>query len=682
MNKKRIQPQDRSLISTYFDKIKHSHSKPLRQIPRWRHPLLGYLFSIPLVGLSTGILSLELRFLPTLSSRSPMLSLAIVLVALIWGIGPAIFAVLLSTLALEYFLLPPSNQFNLNTLNSLLQILPFMLAGLLIAIIAGQRESARRRALSAEQEKQERASLLEAVFDSMPDTVIVYDSEGYIVQSNAAGRQSLRKDVSPDHVNISVDKRAARTNMRDENGHPLPKEQWPQVRVARGELLGGADTMDIIVSTLSGRDMQLSVSGSPIRDQEGKIVGAVCIYREVTERRQLERQAHEMAREALARASELEAVFDSITDSIFIYDEHELIHRSNSAARQLLTFTNRPKYSSHSSSERTAILSICDEDGAPLPEKEFPAYRVLRGEILKGTGAADITVRTAEGQHIQTSITGAPIRNADGGFAGAVVVLRDVTERRQLERRTQETLHRMDDFLSIASHELRTPLASVKGNVQLADMKLAKLLPQCSTPEPELTKGLQFIQQLLQRADRQSELLNRLVNDLLDVSRIQAGKLELHLAPCDLVTIVHDIVQEQRQVASSRPIRLQLPSEPISVFVDADRIGQVVTNYLTNALKYSEADTPIDVSLHVEGNNARVSVRDEGPGLSEADQQHIWKRFYQAKGSNVKYGSSVGLGIGLHICQSIITRHQGNVGVQSTPGQGSTFWFTLPISLN
>jgi PAS domain-containing protein len=115
-----------------------------------------------------------------------------------------------------------------NTLNSLLQILPFMLAGLLIAIIAGQRESARRRALSAEQEKQERASLLEAVFDS-------------------------------------------------------------------------------------------------------------------------------------------------ITDSIFIYDEHELIHRSNSAARQLLTFTNRPNYSSHSSTERTAILSICDEDDAPLPEKEFPA---------------------------------------------------------------------------------------------------------------------------------------------------------------------------------------------------------------------------------------------------------------------------------------------------------------------
>lgn len=679
MNKKRIQLQDRSLISIDFDQIKQTRQKPLHQISRWRHPLLGYLFSIPLVGLSTGILLLLFHFLPTLSSHGSLLSLAIVLVALIWSIGPAIFAVFLSTLALDYFFLPSMGQFNFSTWNDLLQILSFMIAGLLIAIIAGQREAARRRALSAEYEKQEHASLLEAVFDSMADAVIVYDNKGYILQANAVGRQMLRRLVRPHHLNASLSERIAYLNMRDENGHLLAEEQWPQLRVARGELLGSTD---IIVSTLSGPDIQLSVSGSLIRDRDGKPVESVCIYREVTERRQLERHAHEMAREALARASELEAVFDSITDSILIYDEHGLVHRSNSAARQLFALTNLPNYSSRSLTEYAAKLVIFDEDGAPLPAKELPAYRVLHGEVLGGPDATDIIIKTMDGQRVQASVTGAPIRNADGRFAGAVIVLRDVTERRQLERRTQETLHRMDDFLSIASHELRTPLTSVKGNVQLADMKLTKLLPQCSTPDLELTKGLEVIQQLLQRADRQSELLNRLVNDLLDVSRLQAGKLELHLATCDLVTLVHDIVQEQRQVASSRSIRLQLPSEPISVFVDADRIGQVVTNYLTNALKYSHPDTPIDVSLHVEGDNVRLSVCDEGPGLSEADQQRIWERFYQAKGTDVKYGSSVGLGIGLHICQSIITRHQGDVGVQSTPGLGSTFWFTLPISLS
>src|SRR6266700_8124591 len=137
MNKKRTQLQDRSLISTYFDQIKRSRSKPLRQIPLWRHPLLGYLFSVPLVGLSTGILLLESHFLPNLASRGPILSLAIVLVALIWGICPAIFAVLLSTLTLNYFLLPALGQLSFNDWNDLSQILPFMIGGLLIAIIAG-----------------------------------------------------------------------------------------------------------------------------------------------------------------------------------------------------------------------------------------------------------------------------------------------------------------------------------------------------------------------------------------------------------------------------------------------------------------------------------------------------------------------------------------------------------------
>src|SRR6266700_3757214 len=247
MNKKRTQLQDRSLISTYFDQIKRSRSKPLRQIPLWRHPLLGYLFSVPLVSLSTGILLLESHFLPNLSSRGPVLSLAIVLVALIWGIGPAIFAVLLSTLTLNYFLLPPLNQFTLTTWDGLLQILPFMLAGLLIAIIAGQRESARQRAFSAEQEKQERVSLLEAVFDSMTDTVIVYDSEGSIVQANAVGKQFLRRLLRPHHLNASLYERGSHVNIRDESGHPLSEEQWLHSRILRGELISGTDAIDIIV---------------------------------------------------------------------------------------------------------------------------------------------------------------------------------------------------------------------------------------------------------------------------------------------------------------------------------------------------------------------------------------------------------------------------------------------------
>jgi signal transduction histidine kinase len=118
----------------------------------------------------------------------------------------------------------------------------------------------------------------------------------------------------------------------------------------------------------------------------------------------------------------------------------------------------------------------------------------------------------------------------------------------------------------------------------------------------------------------------------------------------------------------------------IPVVADADRIGQVITNYLTNALKYSAADRPVEVFLAIEGQMARASVHDEGPGLTPTEQQAIWERFYQVERMKVQSGSGVGLGLGLHICQTIIEQHQGQVGVQSSPGEGSTFWFTLPLA--
>ncbi len=199
----------------------------------------------------------------------------------------------------------------------------------------------------------------------------------------------------------------------------------------------------------------------------------------------------------------------------------------------------------------------------------------------------------------------------------------------------------------------------------------------------DLSNRLKLVEELLERAERQVRLQNRLVGDLLDVSRIQADKIELNMEPCDLITIVREAVQDQSQLTSSRTICLNLPAEEIvPVVADADRIGQVVINYLTNALKYSAAVRPVEVSFQVEEKMARVSVRDEGPGLSVEEQQYIWERFHQVERIKVQSGSSGGLGLGLHICRTIVERHQGQVGVESTPGEGSTFWFTLPLALD
>ncbi len=260
-------------------------------------------------------------------------------------------------------------------------------------------------------------------------------------------------------------------------------------------------------------------------------------------------------------------------------------------------------------------------------------------------------------------------------------LLQERAEAKASELSLREANRLMDEFLSIASHELRSPLTSIKGNIQLAQRSLKNVCGNCALASEVLHK-LGTTGTMLERAERQIQVLNRLVDDLVDISRIQADKLDLHiqLITCDLIDIVSEVVQEQRKLYPGRPIRFALFSQkPVTVLADVDRIGQVVTNYLTNAIKYSEADRPVDVSLQVVEQVARVCVHDEGPGLSPTDQERVWERFYQAGNVEVQTSSRTGLGLGLYICKTIIERHHGQVGVQSSPGNGSTFWFTLPL---
>jgi len=241
--------------------------------------------------------------------------------------------------------------------------------------------------------------------------------------------------------------------------------------------------------------------------------------------------------------------------------------------------------------------------------------------------------------------------------------------------------HRMDEFLSIASHELRTPLTTIKGNVQLARLRLNSAIEDVEVENEALLSKLDEIKMMLERAERQVNVENRLVGDLLDMTRIQRNTLVMHKEECDLAQIVREAVEEQHSsMASSRSILVDLAvTEDVPIIADAARIGQVVGNFLSNALKYSPSDRGIEVQMQVEGQKARVIVRDEGPGIPLEEQGRIWERFYRVPGVERRRGSSVGLGLGLYICQKIIEQHGGEIGVESTPGVGSTFWFAFPL---
>jgi signal transduction histidine kinase len=501
----------------------------------WRTPIIGYLVAIALQGIFVTVSLLLVHTFPTFAFAGVLEVVIVALIALQWGAGPSLVATLTGALLLEFVTLPPAFAWNLAHPQHIVELLLFLLAGVLISVVASQHQRARRNAENLTLSLAVEQAHLNAIIEAIPDVVALYDAQGALVRLNHAGQ----------HLSASA-------TFRSSSAATLP-----------------------------------GPSGEPL-----------------------------------------------------------LI------------------------SERESFLP-----------PTFPLERVLAGETLV---AWEVQVANAQEQKQFLSISAAPLRDQHGQVGGAVSILRDVTTLRQNEQALREANQQMSDFLSLASHELRTPLTGLVGHLQLVQRRLNRLTPregrQDKASAQDETDRRAQVEEPLWRAEQQAQLMNRLVGDLLDASRIQADRLTLRPGMCHLTTIVQEAVEEQRLAWTHRTITLDLPDEPpVPFLADADRIGQVVTNYLTNALKYSPEDQPVEVSLQVEGGQARVLVRDHGPGVPAAEQEHIWERFHRAPGIEVQDGSGVGLGVGLHISRTIIERHQGQVGVESQPGQGSTFWFTLPL---
>lgn len=245
-------------------------------------------------------------------------------------------------------------------------------------------------------------------------------------------------------------------------------------------------------------------------------------------------------------------------------------------------------------------------------------------------------------------------------------------------RTLTERHRRMEEFIGITSHEMRTPLTASIGNLQVAAVCLAQLAALQKHASVEHEYALSIMHDHLQRAERQIWLMNRLVDELLDLSLIQAEKLLLRPAHYDLIALVQEAIEELHLTFPERMVQLDCSVPlPLLVFADRDRLHQVVSNYLTNALKYSADDQPVSILIEQLSQSIRVCIVDHGPGIPQEEQQRIWQCFYRVPGSE----RTTGLGVGLYICRTIIEQHQGRCGVESAPGAGSLFWFTLPLPL-
>jgi signal transduction histidine kinase len=281
-------------------------------------------------------------------------------------------------------------------------------------------------------------------------------------------------------------------------------------------------------------------------------------------------------------------------------------------------------------------------------------------------------------------------------------LLRESMQAQATELALRQTQVHMEAFLATAAHDLRAPLTAVVGFLDLAQRQTERLAAVVQEAHPELAPRADAVGARLHDAAEGAERLTRLLALLFDTAALRAGKLELHRAPLDLVALVRAQVEALRVAAPARIIRLHTPvaaGESIVVEADADRIGQVVTNYVTNALKYSPPDQPVDVCVELStevsaevpvalgGGWARVTVRDRGPGIPKEERARVWEPFHRAPGVTVQSqthsgttGQGGSLGLGLHICKAIVAAHGGQVGVESAVGAGSTFWFTLPLA--
>ena len=365
------------------------------------------------------------------------------------------------------------------------------------------------------------------------------------------------------------------------------------------------------------------------------------------------RQIEERDRKLRNRTAELEAIITQSADGIAIHGPRGELQRLNPAGIRIL---GRSPGLGLSPAEQIEWFKIRTVSDTPIDPGDLPVAAALRGETRV---AEELHIETEAGQERFVAFSASPLTDARGHVYGAVSIFRDMTHFHQAQQEK-------DDFVSVISHELKTPITSIKGYAQM----LLRRAEERLADEKEL-KGLRIIND---EVDRMVDLINQ----LLDVSRIEARRLELNLERVDLVALAADAVDRLQMTTTRHTLRLRAPQGPLWVQGDAMRLNQVFGNLIMNAIKYSPAGGPIEISLENQEGRAWVSVRDWGIGIAPEDQPHLFQRFY--RGKRKSSSSLTGMGLGLYISRQIVERHGGDIVFYSQPGQGTTFLFWLLLS--
>jgi len=376
----------------------------------------------------------------------------------------------------------------------------------------------------------------------------------------------------------------------------------------------------------------------PLLDEQGNVTHLINSTTNITEQI--------LAKQEIA---EMEERFRNMAESsgilIAVGDRQGLVIYMNQAWARL---TGRPVEDLLENGWRNLVHP---EDREAYSEQYFSA--VKNQQAL----SAELRFMRGNGEYCWLLVYGSPRFNSDGTFTGYIASVIDITERKQDEQRK-------NTFISMVSHELKTPLTSAISYVQVAKKKV-------------LAQGDGATAIMMERAGKQLSKMTRIINGFLNISRLASGKIHIDRQYFDLAVLIREIEEETILAVSTHQL-IFAPVESSMVYADEEKIGHVLENLISNAVKYSPAGSTIRVSCIVQDDVAQVQVSDEGIGIAKEDIPQLFDPFYRVEQGPVKHTS--GFGIGLYLCKEIIQRHEGTLSVESEIGKGSTFSFRLKLA--
>ena len=490
-----------------------------------------------------------------------------------------------------------------------------------------------------------------AVLDALVEPILVVDGTGLVERVNGAAVHVLGADRD---VGRPISDHLARVRARTADGVPLPPPLHPVVRaLAQRQAVIGAE----LLLEIDGRSLTCLVNVVMLpADDGGPGERVLAIFHDITEAARLER---EVARQA----TRLEAIVDLVDEGIFVVNDESVLVFVNEAGRRMLDLTEGT-----SLQERVQRQPLFDQNGRHLPPAAYPSSRGLRGESV--TDMPVVFEHPLNGLR-QLRASAHPLRRRDGGIEAVLVTWKDVTEqeraRAELEgaRETAEAASRLkDQFIAALSHELRTPLQPILG--------WTEVLRRHRSLDEVTARALEAIHRNIRQQVR-------LVDDLLDLSRIVHGKFTLRFETLDLRDPVRTAVETYEEPAALKRLRFTaaLPATPLPMWGDGARLQQITGNLISNALKFTPPGGSIALRLAAEGEWGVLEVEDTGEGITFGDLPVIFEAFRQ--GTQSRAG---GLGIGLDLVRRLTELHGGRVRVTSEgSGRGACFRVELPLAI-